>query len=149
MLYLSKNKWEVYIGIPQDIALKELTEVLNKLGFSFRSSKKPPIFMYDSIHEQFIFQLDDMEISLVYVSADPLTRLISGILGVRKSFTGITYFSATLHKDEAWVKLKEVIKNLHYKFEKSPWNISWHPRFRYAFLLQQFNKYRWKKMLVG
>ncbi|MFZ5633336.1 MAG: hypothetical protein ACOY40_10865 [Bacillota bacterium] len=147
MLYLSGNKWEVYVGLPQEVVVSKLIDALNSLRCSYKKGKKPPIFMYDSTHEQVVFEVSELEISLVYVSADPLTRFFSTFFGTQKNFTGITYLSASVPGPGARARLKEILRAFYNETEQSPWHISWHPRFRYAFLLQLFNKWRWQRML--
>jgi len=147
MLYLSRNRWEVYVGLPQEVVAGKLTKALDSLKLPYKKGKKPPIFMYDSTHEQVVFVLSELEISLVYVSADPLTRFFSSFFGTQKNFTGMTYLSASVPGPGARAKLKDILRALYKETEQIPWHISWHPRFRFAILLQQFNKWRWKRML--
>lgn len=147
MLYLSRNKWEAYLGLPQDVVADKLIKALDNLKHTYTKGQRPPIFMYDSKHEQIVFEAGSLEISLVYVSADPLTRFFSAFLGIQKNFTGITYLSATMLSPNARVVLKEILRALCAEIRQNPWNISWNPRFRYTILLQQLNKWRWKRML--
>ncbi|MBF7082749.1 hypothetical protein IT084_07120 [Desulfallas sp. Bu1-1] len=147
MVFLSTNKWEAYVGLHQEVVAKELCKALKELRISFKKSKKPPIFMYDANHEQLVFQLDDLELSLVYVTADPLTRFFSSFLGTRKNFPGLTYLSVSFCSLEARTKLKQIMKAFYNNVKQEPWQISWHPRFRHAFLLQLFNKWQWQRML--
>ena len=100
MLSLLYQKWEAYASLTQNQAESIVKEILEKEETVYQRTKKPPIYMYDAEREQVIFQTDKLEIALIYVSADPLTRIFSTIIGTKNHFDGITYLSINYQQSD-------------------------------------------------
>jgi hypothetical protein len=147
MLSFSIRKWEAYVGMPQQEICEAMKKTCKELGVSYDIANRPPLFMYDSKHNQIVFQMDGLKISLIYVSADPLNRAFSTILGTAKLQGGITLLSAELSGNRSGSDLKKILKSLVGKLPMEPWRIRHHPRFQFAVLLQLLNRWRWTSML--
>jgi hypothetical protein len=145
LLSLSKNKWEVYAGISQDCAFNILKKVLEDQKIGYQVTEAPPLFMYDSKNQQILILTKEIKFALVYVSADPLTRLFSSFLGTSKNLTGTTLLSVT-HQKHSKKQLFEIMRSFVHLSHKKPWNIRGNPRFQFAVLLQLINKWKWKNI---
>ncbi|WP_209123131.1 hypothetical protein [Alkalihalobacillus sp. BA299] len=145
MLSFYRNKWEAYVGLTQ----KEVSDLLEKILISehiqFEKSKKPPIYIYDSTHEQIIYNVNDLEFSIIYVSADPLTRFFSTLIDTRKHLKGISYLSITFTPKSKQL-LSKILSSFYNQSPIEPWRIVGHPRFQFAILLQFLNQRKWKKI---
>jgi hypothetical protein len=144
MLSSREKKWEAYIGMSQNEVLAVFENVLQKQQIPYQIMKAPPIFMYDAKHEQILIQAGEIVFSLIYVTADPLTRMFSTILGTSKKFGGITLLSIKTNKGSTQTVTTILKEFVHYS-PKEPWRIRSHPRFQFAVLLQLLNKWKWEK----
>ncbi|WP_449355384.1 hypothetical protein ACUL41_04785 [Virgibacillus natechei] len=143
---MKKKKWEAYTNISQDNALQIFKTVFRDQKLEYTITKGSPIYMYDSKNEQVLIKINnDCVISLIYVSADPLTRFFSNVLGTLKNFNGITLLSIT-YSNHSKDELAQVLKGFVYHSQK-PWKITRYPRFRFAILLQLITKSKWKRFL--
>ena len=140
------KKWEVYANLPQAVVYKILISCLKQKKIKHQISKAPPIYMYDHRHEQIIVKTNLYQIALIYVSADPLTRFFSSLLGTSSNFYGMTFLSIKYSK-KAEGELKSLISEFYKNCPKEPWKIIEHPRFRFAFLLQLFTKLKWNRFI--
>lgn len=146
MLSFEKNKWEAYVGFSQKEALKVLEKALNENRVKYTITKEKPNVMYDAKNDQFIVKTDRMWISLIYVSADPITRLFANLIGTGNRLGGITLISIKYtNKTDLKPILSSFVKHSTYY----PWKINAHPRFQFAILLQLINKFKWKKVTLG
>ncbi|MFV8828001.1 hypothetical protein [Alkalihalobacterium sp. APHAB7] len=144
MLSFYRNKWEAYVGITQHEASNLLEKVLKTRKIPTTKTTNPPIYIYDSNHDQIIYKTKDLEISIIYVSADPLTRFFSTLMGTRRHLKGISYLSITF-TPETKRELAKILTDFYHNCPEEPWRIMGHPRFQFAFLLQLINKRKWKK----
>ncbi|WP_067726164.1 hypothetical protein [Oceanobacillus damuensis] len=140
------KKWEVYANLSQNEAFQTFKQILEKQRIPFEVEKASPNFMYDSNNEQYIIKTENFVINVIYVSADPLTRIFASLLGTAKNFNGITFLSIRYHKRTS-VKLVTVLKEFVSISTNVPWNITAYPRFRFAVLLQSITKLKWKRFL--
>ncbi|MBU8906945.1 hypothetical protein [Desertibacillus haloalkaliphilus] len=104
--------------------------------------EKPPVYMYDAKHSQKVITTGDYTISIIYVSADPLTRMFSSLLGTKQRFGGITYLSIQ-YNSSSKEKVQQLLSDFKTKTPEDPWRITKHPRFQFAILLQVINKWKW------
>ncbi len=144
LLSFGINRWEVYIGRSPDHSVQTLTSVLQEHDIQYDLKKAPPLYMYDPTKEQTIVKNENMNISLIYVTADPLTRFFSSILGTKGHLSSVTLLSVQFNKHA-----KSEVSNILHSFVKSspekPWELKGHTRFRYAVLLRLINKWKWKR----
>ncbi|MCM3584994.1 hypothetical protein M3182_04440 [Mesobacillus maritimus] len=145
MLSFEKNKWEAYVGFSQNEALKVLEKALDENGVEYNLTKGKPNVMYDSKNDQFIIKTDDMCIALIYVSADPITRLFANLIGTGDRLGGITLISI---KYANKTQLIPILNSFVKHSTNHPWKINAHPRFQFAVLLQLINKFKWKKVTM-
>lgn len=146
MLAIHRRKWETFVGIPQNQAADLFKGVLSQNKIPFKEKRRPPFYMYDSMHESILLETDDMTITLIYVSGDPLTRFFSGVIGSRKYFEGITFLSVTYSDNKRG--LRQLLTDFHELCQTPPWIITHHPRFQFAYLLQAKNRLKWKRMCI-
>mgnify|MGYP005758506631 CR=1 FL=1 len=144
MLSFYQNQWEAYVGLPQEEVVQIFETVLKQEKETYKKESKPPIYIYDSSHDQVILTLEELNIAIIYVSADPLTRFFSTVLGTRRHMKGISYLSISYHPQSKH-KLHHYLNLFQKKSPSEPWKIMKHPRFQFAFLLQLLNKRKWTK----
>lgn len=140
------KKWEVYANLSQVEAFQTFKQTLEKQRIPFEVEKSSPNFMYDSNNEQHIIKTENFVITVIYVSADPLTRIFASFLGTAKNFNGITFLSIRYNKRTS-LKLVTVLKEFVSLSPNVPWNITAYPRFRFAVLLQYITKLKWSYFL--
>src|SRR5699024_7259318 len=140
-----RKRWEVYTGSTQNDAFHRFKKALKELEIEFQIKKSPPHFMYDDRNERIIISTLYFEIQLIYVSADPLTRAFTRLIGTSKKKDGITLLSCMFEKKSSEVFYKVINKFIQYS-PIAPWRITSHPRFQFAVLLQLINKYKWNKV---
>jgi hypothetical protein len=143
LLSFNRNQWEAYVGIGQKEAAQLFKDVLRETDMSFEEKVLPPVYMYDSKHNSIELEADGLVITLIYVSGDPLTRFFSGIVGSRKHFEGVTFLTIK-YKDSKL--LAQVLTQFNQRCQTKPWQITKHPRFQFAFLLQAINRYKWSRV---
>jgi hypothetical protein len=148
LLSLLYQKWEAYASLSQSKAESIVKEILEQEKTIYQRTKKPPIYMYDAEKEQVIFKTDELEIALIYVSADPLTRMFSTIIGTKNHFDGITYLSIN-YEQSSQLALKTFLTQFNMRISHEPWKITTYPRFQFAFLLQHINKRKWLKAIYS
>ncbi|MBB6450119.1 hypothetical protein HNR44_002097 [Geomicrobium halophilum] len=144
MLSWYRNKWEVYVGIPQEEVKQLMQEIFEEWQVGYETSYAPPNKMYDGQHEQVILKTEQLTVVLIYVSADPISRVFSSFLSTRQHLGGITYLSIHYSRDSD-AQLKTLLQQFSQRVPKDPWRITTHPRFQFAILLELMNKQKWKK----
>ncbi|MGM0900347.1 MAG: hypothetical protein ACQEXB_04420 [Bacillota bacterium] len=146
MLSFERNKWEAYVGFSQDEVFKVLKKALDENRVEHTISKQKPNVMYDSKNDQIIIKTEGMTISLIFVSADPVSRLFANLIGTGKRLGGITLLSIKYeNKNELKPLLSSFVKHSTYH----PWKINSHPRFQFAVLLQLINRLKWRKFTLN
>lgn len=145
MLSFERNKWEAYVGFTQDEVFKVLKKALDENSVDHTVSKRKPNVMYDSKNDQIIIKTKGMTISLIFVSADPITRLFANLIGTGKRLGGITLLSI---KYENMNELKPILSSFVKHSTYHPWKINSHPRFQFAVLLQLINRLKWRKFTL-
>lgn len=143
---MSEQKWEAYANVSQKESLSIFKEILENKKSSYKVTEAPPIFMYDQENKQIVVKTSEFVISLIYVSADPLTRLFTSLLGTASNFNGVTFLSIQYQK-QSREELAVVLRQFTYHCSGEPWNILAYPRFRFAVLLQLITKVKWKRFL--
>lgn len=139
------KRWEVYMGLSQEKSVHLFKGILESRGIPYQISTSHPHFMYDDQHEKILIRTSDFHIQFIYVSADPLTRLFSNVMGISKQHSGITLLSCTFKK-QSKQSFYSVMKSFVQNAPSDPWHITSHPRFRFAVLLQLITKYKWKRI---
>jgi hypothetical protein len=146
VLSFERNKWEAYVGFSQDEVFKVLKKALDENRVEYTFSRRKPNVMYDSKNDQIIIKTEGMTISLIFVSADPITRLFANLIGTGKRLGGITLLSI---KYENKYKLKPILSSFVKHSTYHPWKINSHPRFQFAYLLQLINRLKWRKFTLN
>ncbi|SES63834.1 hypothetical protein SAMN05421676_10125 [Salinibacillus kushneri] len=141
-----KNKWEAYANISQSDAIQLFKQILKEQHIKYDMERAPPNVMYDPNHEQLIMKAEGFVLTIIYVSADPITRIFTSLLGTFRHFNGISLLSVKYNN-----KVSHILPVILHKFATQcphpPWNITKYPRFRFAVLLQMFTKLKWKRFL--
>jgi hypothetical protein len=148
LISFSRNRWEAYVGLPQKEVFEKLVEELERESELYKVAKAPPNFMYDAENEQIIIDANGLVISIIYVSADPLTRLFSSIIGTKGHLKGITLLSIQYHSQSKSL-LKSILTNFAAHCPQEPWKIRGHPRFQFAILLEIINKLKWRTFTLN
>jgi|SRR5699024_1807410 len=143
---MSAKKWEAYANISQKKSLSILRGILRNKNIHYKITEAPPNYMYDQKNKQIVIKTSKFVISLIYVSADPLTRLFTSLLGTASNFNGVTLLSIH-YKKQSRKELAIVLREFTYHCSGKPWNILAYPRFRFAVLLQLITKLKWKRLL--
>ncbi|PIC62693.1 hypothetical protein CSV79_15715 [Sporosarcina sp. P13] len=141
-----QKKWEAYVGFSQEEVFRLIKMILNEKGLDYQIAKAKPNLMYDSKNDQIIVKTDNITFTLVYVTADPLTRLFANVLGTKNRLEGITLLSIRYTKDTER-NLSSILNYFVDYSPVSPWKIHTHPRFQFAVLLQLITKFKWKKFV--
>ncbi|NUL48294.1 hypothetical protein F7P69_24245 [Cellulosimicrobium funkei] len=102
--------------------------------------------MYDNEHETLVYTAGGIEISLIHVTADPVTRIVYSVLGRPEHLTPITLVSIVYDADDHEV-LVDVLGEIARRFDR-PWEIGHSPRFRRAVGLRALNTAKWRKALA-
>ena len=145
---MSRKKWEAYANLSQCEAFHLFQFIFEEQHVTYDVIKAPPIYMYDSQHEQLVLKTSDFTISLIYVSADPVTRFFSSIMGTSSHFNGITFISIH-YKKESREKLASILQAFAASSPTIPWHLTTYPRFRFAIMLQWVTKMKWKSFLTS
>lgn len=141
------KRWEAYTGVTQEDAYNILKNILNKDGINYDTTTEPPIFMYDAKCEQKIIKVNGLQLSLIHVSADPITRLFLSVFGANKNLSTITLLSVKYNHDTKQC-LKFILEKFSEEVNNVPWKIRENTRFQYAILLELINKLKWEKFIL-
>lgn len=141
------KRWKSYANISQQEAYQKFTGILEKRETKYKIMRKPPNVMYDAKNEQIQITTGQFTILLIYVSADPLTRIFSKLLNTERHFNGITFLSINFSKDVS-EELSLILRSFVKECSNVPWKITKYPRFRFAVLLQLITKFKWKRFLI-
>src|SRR5699024_11821674 len=88
-----KRRWEAYAGPDSTAVGKAVKASLIRSGRTVDEKRRGPHVMYDNEHETVVYTAGGIEVSLIHVTADPVTRVVYSILGRREHLTSITLIS--------------------------------------------------------
>lgn len=141
-----KRRWEGYAGPKSTDVGRAVKAALLQSGHEVDVNRRSPHIMYDDVHETLVYTSVGVEISLIHVTADPVTRIVYSMLGRPEHITPITLISVVYEPNDH-ARFVDVLTEIAKRFDR-PWNISHNPRFRRAIGLRALNTAKWKKVLA-
>lgn len=141
-----RHRWEAYTGVSQKAVAEAVRASFAQTGIKHTAGSKPPNVMYDGEHETLTFTSAALSLSLYHVTADPVTRVLFGLLGSEDRLSPITLVSATYYETERRM-LSRIVREIAARSEAPPWEIGQNPRFRHAIGLRAMNTAKWRRVL--
>lgn len=149
------NRWRTFCGCSRAAFLEALTAALEDSDLTFDVTDRPP-----SSSERFLYGSDtdgtrvaitdpfETELTVVPVTADPITRSVLSVAvrgDVRERTTaGVCLVDVSTIPDEYESELAALMRTVMSRLECEPWDLSDHPRFRFAIAQRYKIRAKWR-----